>query len=86
MAGRFGGALSFDGVDDWVSVADSASLDLTSAMTLEAWVRPSAAGSEWRSVLLKEQPNQLAYALYGNEPSGRPSGVSSASTLIIAQS
>jgi hypothetical protein len=66
--------LSFDGVDDWVSVADSASLDLTSAMTLEAWVRPSAGGSSWRTVLLKEQPNQLAYALYGNEGTGRPSG------------
>ena len=40
--GRFGRALSFDGVDDWVTVADSASLDLTSGMTLEAWVRPDA--------------------------------------------
>ena len=34
--GRHGGALSFDGVDDMVTVADAASLDLTSGMTLEA--------------------------------------------------
>ena len=40
-AGRFGGALSFDGVNDMVTVADAAALDLTNAMTLEAWVRPS---------------------------------------------
>jgi len=43
-AGKFGGALSFDGVNDWVTVNDSSSLDLTGAMTLEAWVRPSALG------------------------------------------
>jgi hypothetical protein len=33
-SGRNGGALNFDGVNDWVTVADSASLDLTNAMTL----------------------------------------------------
>ena len=73
LAGRFGGALSFDGVNDWVSVADSASLDLTTGMTLEAWVRPSAAGAPWRTVLIKEQPGNLVYALYSNEGSNRPS-------------
>ena len=42
-AGKFGGALSFDGINDWVTVADADSLDLTTGMTLEAWVRPTAA-------------------------------------------
>ena len=74
LAGRFGGALSFDGVNDWVSVADSASLDLSASMTLEAWVRPTTAGASWRTVVMKEQPGQLVYALYGNEGAGRPSG------------
>ena len=32
-AGRFGSALSFDGVNDWVTVPDAASLDLTTGMT-----------------------------------------------------
>jgi PKD repeat protein len=73
-AGRFGGAVSFDGVNDWVSVADAASLDLSGGMTLEGWVRPSAAGSSWRTVLLKETSGNLAYALYSNEGSDRPSG------------
>ena len=43
-AGRFGSALSFDGVNDWVTVPDANSLDLSTGMTLEAWVRPSTAG------------------------------------------
>ena len=39
--GKNGSALSFDGVNDIVNVADSNSLDLT-GMTLEAWVYPTA--------------------------------------------
>ena len=73
-AGRFGSALTFDGINDWVTVPDSASLDLTTRATLEAWVYPTALGSAWRTVLLKEQPGQLVYALYANNDVGRPSG------------
>ena len=36
--GKVGGALSFDGVDDYVSVSDSNSLDIANAITIEAWV------------------------------------------------
>ena len=43
-AGKTGNALSFDGVNDWVTIADKASLDLTSGMTLEAWVKPQGGG------------------------------------------
>ena len=41
-SGRHGAALSFDGVNDWVTINDANSLDLTGAMTLEAWVNPVA--------------------------------------------
>ena len=71
-AGRSGGALEFDGVNDWVTVADAASLDLTTGMSLEAWVYPTAAGTAWRTVILKERPAGLAYAIYGNDDTGRP--------------
>ena len=71
--GRFGSALSFNGTSNLVTVPDSASLDVTSALTLEAWVRPTGAG-DWRTVLLKEQPAQLAYALYASTDNNRPSG------------
>ncbi|MCK4850229.1 MAG: choice-of-anchor C family protein [Phycisphaerae bacterium] len=36
--GKFGGALAFDGVDDFVTIADSDILDLTNEITIEAWV------------------------------------------------
>jgi hypothetical protein len=40
--GRFGKALSFDGVDDYVRIEPSSSLDVTSQITVEAWVYPRA--------------------------------------------
>jgi PKD repeat protein len=77
-AGRYGKALVFDGVNDWVTVADRPSLDLTSGMTLEAWAYPTAlsGGSTngWRTAVLKQQSSQLVYALYANSDSNRPSG------------
>lgn len=36
--GKINGADDFDGSDDYVEVADSASLDITSEVTVEAWV------------------------------------------------
>ena len=70
--GKYGGALSFDGVDDWVTVPDANSFDLTTGMTLEAWVRPTAAASDWTTALLKERPGGLAYALYAADGAGNP--------------
>ena len=49
-------------------------LDLTTGMTLEAWVRPSALGTAWRTVLFKEQAATWRYALYANTSTGRPTG------------
>ena len=75
-SGQYGKALVFDGVNDWVTVSDSPSLDLTTGMTLEAWVYPTAlsGGSTngWRTVILKQQSTQLAYALYANSNTNRP--------------
>ena len=71
--GYYGGALNFDGSNDYASVPDAPNLDLTTGMTLEAWVRPTAS-SGWRTVLLKENNSELAYALYARESTNRPSG------------
>ena len=40
--GIVGDAFSFDGVDDYVVVPDSANLDLTEQFTLDAWINPSS--------------------------------------------
>ncbi len=72
-AGRFGSALSFNGSNSWVTVGDTASLDLKTGMTLEAWVRPTAAGG-WRTVMLKETSNGLSYGLYSNDDQNDPAG------------
>ncbi|MGZ8633867.1 MAG: LamG domain-containing protein, partial [Solirubrobacteraceae bacterium] len=71
-AGKFGGALSFNGTSNWVTVPDADVLDLTTGMTMEAWVRPTATGALWRTVMLKEQPGSLIYALYAGDAAGRP--------------
>ena len=70
-AGKIGRAIDFDGVNDLVSIPDANSLDLTTGMTLEAWVQPDTLTS-WREVILKERPGDLTYSLYANTSSNRP--------------
>lgn len=71
--GKYGNALSFNGTSNYVTINDSPSLDLTSGMTLEAWVKPSTL-SGWRTVMMKEKSGNLVYALYANTDSNKPSG------------
>src|SRR6187549_1581105 len=53
-SGRFGSALMFNGSSARVTVPSAASLNLTGAMTLEAWVRPTAQQSGWRAIVQKQ--------------------------------
>ena len=64
VAGRYGSALQFDGVDDLVRIGDAGPLNLASGMTVEAWVAPTATDG-WRTVLAKGRRSDLSYALYG---------------------
>ncbi len=52
-SGKFGNALSFNGTNNQVIIPDRPSLDLTTGMTLEAWVRPSSVASAWRDIIYK---------------------------------
>ena len=53
--GRYGGALMFDGASSFVTVNDSASLHLTTGMTLEAWVNPVTVNPDWSDIIYKGQ-------------------------------
>src|SRR2546430_16043539 len=53
-AGRYGSALVFDGTSTRVTVPSSASLVLTTGMTLEAWVYPPVAPTGWRGGIAKK--------------------------------
>jgi uncharacterized repeat protein (TIGR03803 family) len=64
--GKFGGALDFDGTNDWVTIRDAAALDIRNAITIEAWVNPRTL-SGWNTIVLKESDDGLAYALYAND-------------------
>ena len=62
-AGKQGKAVYLDGRRDHVRVADSASLDLSRAMTLEAWVRPSKGGGRGVAIV-KRRARGISYALF----------------------
>jgi Concanavalin A-like lectin/glucanases superfamily/Domain of unknown function (DUF1929)/Kelch motif len=68
-AGRFGGALVFNG-GGFVTVPNAASLQLTTGMTLEAWVNPSTVTSAWRDVIYKGNDNYYLEAT--SVTAGRP--------------
>ncbi len=66
---KFGShALYFDGNDDYVNIPDHSDLDITNAVTVEAWIRPSRL-NVWQSPLEKGAHNDWAYGFY-IEPAG----------------
>ena len=67
--GKYGGGLSFNGAAI-VSVADAASLDLTTGVTMEAWAFPAVTGGgEYATLLMKQNSSGAlpthVYALHG---------------------
>ena len=52
VTGYAGKALSFDGTDDYVDVANSSSINLTKSFTLAAWVYPDSVSGQ-RGVITK---------------------------------
>ena len=62
-AGKYGGALVFNGSSDWVTVPDAPSLDLTNGATVMAWVYPTALGN-YRTIAMKETVGGAAYYIY----------------------
>lgn len=51
--GKIDGAITFDGADDLIEVSDSVSLDITSGITIEAWVNPTTIDADHRRIVIK---------------------------------
>ncbi|HET7208804.1 MAG TPA: LamG-like jellyroll fold domain-containing protein, partial [Terriglobales bacterium] len=72
-AGKFGGALSFNGTSSRVIINDSASLHLSTGMTLEAWVAPSSVPTNWQDVVYKE--NDIYFLEAGSSVTNSPPAI-----------
>ena len=70
-SGKINGALSFNGTSSRVDVPNTTSLQLTTAMTLEAWVNPTTVTSTWRDVIYKGRND---YFLAATNSAGKPVG------------
>src|SRR6185437_905532 len=77
VSGKFGSGLQFSGAtNSMVTIPDSASLHLTSGMTVEAWVYPTSLKSPdagWCAAVAKDHTNSsndISYALYAAQGTG----------------
>src|SRR6185503_4489683 len=66
-AGKYGSALVFNGSTARVSVPASPSLNVTTGVTLEAWVYPTASQSGWRTIVQRQAD---AYLLHASNQNG----------------
>jgi hypothetical protein len=80
--GKFGGGIYvIDGGS--ITVPDAASLDLTTGMTVEAWVNPDQA-TAYQDVVLKETSKGGAWGLYAFADGGGPASVVSVGHDFVA--
>ena len=71
-SGKFGSAIEFDGVDDYVNVGNDSGLNIANAITIEAWANSAIAGSAYSAaghILTKKQTNEGTYSLNANASS-----------------
>jgi len=52
-AGQIGGALVFDGNEDYVEVTDGNDLNIINQITVAAWIKVSAFDKEWQAIVTK---------------------------------
>src|SRR5437762_3296180 len=69
-AGRYWSALVFNGTTAKVTALNAASFGLTTGMTLEAWVYPTAVPTGWRAVIDKTVDGY--YLMASSSPNDRP--------------
>ncbi len=64
--GKYGGALNFNG-SNTVQIPSAPSLNLTTGMTLAAWIKPSTSQTGWRTIMQKQAD---AYFLNASKGTG----------------
>ena len=57
---KVGGCLSFDGVNDYVRVAEAPQLKITADITIAAWIKPTSLGSK-QSIVSKRYEFELGH-------------------------
>ena len=71
-----GGTWTFDGTDDKITIANSSTMQPTSALTMEAWIRLDTMPSSWYSVFQSPESNSVHtspffdWAIYINTTGG----------------
>ena len=51
--GIIGGALQFDGTDDFVSIPNESNFDITGSITVSAWIRVESFTKPWQAIVTK---------------------------------
>ncbi|MBT3691021.1 hypothetical protein HOG16_02130 [Candidatus Woesearchaeota archaeon] len=75
VEGRFGSALDFDGVDDYIFVANSPTIQTSTEVSLEAWVKADSVDGEENTIIKKNGPFHLSILdgkVYGGVYAGPP--------------
>ena len=78
--GNIDGALSFDGINDFVNCGNSSDLNFTDSFTISAWINPASYGQRGfgrivdkgskttgYSFYIRERTRSLAYVIYGGK-------------------
>lgn len=83
VKGKYDIGLSFDGTNDYIEVADSVDLSITGSLTVEAWVKRGAVGTE-QTIVGKwdEANNQRSYRLWFDTSNNVNFSVSSNGTAV----
>ena len=64
------GSWVFDGVDDGIDCGNSNNLDITSKITISAWINPTTAITSQNFPMFIAKDLNVAYMLYGNSSTG----------------
>lgn len=53
VEGKIGGALEFDGTDDYVKIANESNFDIAGSVTVVAWIKVASFTKNWQAIVTK---------------------------------